>query len=136
MLKTTVSPMRSALVALASAAALWACADAAHATSRADPGIITHLCGGVGAAHLKALKAQAHAFNLGFWMVEGPHGAYLADVPIQIKTGGRIIATFTAEGPLCYLKVPAGEYTIVGSHKSQTRAITAHSGSMNDYLRW
>jgi hypothetical protein len=133
--KTTVSPMRKAFVALASAAALWACADAAHAAASADPAI-THLCGGVGAAHLKALKAQAHAFNLGFWMVEGPHGAYLADVPIQIKTGGRVIATFTAEGPLCYVKVPAGDYTIVGSHKGQTRAITAHSGSMNHYLRW
>ncbi|MBW4047840.1 MAG: hypothetical protein HIU89_07870 [Proteobacteria bacterium] len=135
MLKTTVSHMRIALVALASAAAFWASAEAAHATFSEDAGI-THLCGGVGAAHLEALKAQAHAFNLGFWMVEGPRGAYLADVPIQIKAGGRIIATFTAEGPLCYLKVPAGEYTIVGSHKGQTRAIRAHSGSMNHYLRW
>ena len=135
MLGNTVSHMRVTLVAFAGAAALWGAAETAHATSRTDPGI-THLCGGVGAEHLKALKAQAHAFNLGFWMVEGPRGAYLADVPIQIKAGGKTIATFTAEGPLCYLKVPAGEYTIVGTYKGQTRAITVHSGSVNHDLRW
>ena len=135
MIKNAVSHLRITLAALAGAAALWVYSDAVHATSKPDPNI-THMCGGVGAEHLKALQAQAHAFNLGFWMVEGPRGTYLADVPIQVKVAGKTIATFTAEGPLCYLKVPAGEYTIVGSHKGQTRAITAHSGSMNHYLRW
>ncbi len=135
MLETTALHMRIALVTLACAPAFWACAEAAPATPQAEPGI-THLCGGVGAAHLNALKAQAQDFNLGFWMVEGSRGTYLADVPIQIKVRGRTVATFTAEGPLCYLKVPAGEYTIVGSHKGQTHAITAHSGSMDHYLRW
>ncbi|MDD4887408.1 MAG: hypothetical protein PHO64_10890 [Thiomonas sp.] len=82
------------------------------------------------------MKSRAADYNLGFWMVGGPGGAYLADVPIQIRSGSHTVASFTADGPLCYVKLPAGRYTVTGTHNGQTRSVQVHSGSMNNYLRW
>ncbi len=96
----------------------------------------SYRCGGADVASLKRLQAQSNEFNIGFWMVGGPGGAYLADVPIQIKSGGQNVASFIADGPLCYLKLPAGSYIVVGVHNGQTRSMQMQSGSMNNYLRW
>ncbi|MDD4885797.1 MAG: hypothetical protein PHO64_02610 [Thiomonas sp.] len=99
-------------------------------------GNLSYVCGGVGEGNLKALQAQAPQFNLGFWMVEGPRGAYLADVPIRIRHQGKTVAAFTADGPLCFVQAPKGSYTIEGTHKQQQRKITLHTGNKNAYLRW
>ena len=99
-------------------------------------GEVSYACGGVGEGDLKALQAQAPNFNLGFWMVEGPRGAYLADVPIRILHKGKTVAEFTAGGPLCYVQAPKGSYTIVGTHRQQQRKITVQTGNKNAYLRW
>lgn len=99
-------------------------------------GDVSYACGGVGEDNLKALQAMAPRFNLGFWMVEGPQGAYLANVPIQVKHEGKTVAAFTADGPLCYLKVPSGSYTIEGTHRQQKQSITVQTGNKNAYLRW
>ncbi|OYV32149.1 MAG: hypothetical protein B7Z83_10965 [Thiomonas sp. 20-64-5] len=99
-------------------------------------GNLSYVCGGVGEGELHALQAQALHYNLGFWMVEGPRGAYLADVPIRIRHQGKTVAEFTAGGPLCYVQAPAGTYTIEGTHKQQQRKITLHTGNKNAYLRW
>ena len=99
-------------------------------------GGIAYVCGGVGATEMQALKAMAPQFNLGFWMVERPRGAYLADIPIRIQRQGRTIAEFTAGGPLCFVQAPAGQYTIRGRYKGQERTIKVHTGNRNAYLRW
>ena len=98
-------------------------------------GPVQYVCGGVGQGALHHLQAQAGKFDLGFWMVKGPRGEYLADVPVKIAQHGKTLASFTAAGPLCYLKVPAGTYTITGSHDGVTRTIRA-SGGMAHVLRW
>ncbi|MBN2691812.1 MAG: hypothetical protein JXR43_08140 [Burkholderiaceae bacterium] len=97
---------------------------------------LSYVCGGVGAGNLKALKARAPQFDLGFWMVEGPRGAYLADVPIRITHQGKTVAQFTADGPLCFVQAPKGSYTIEGTHRQQQRKITVHTGNKNADLRW
>jgi hypothetical protein len=99
-------------------------------------GELSYVCGGVGEDDLKALQAMAPQFNLGFWMVEGPRGAYLADVPIRISQQGKTLASFTADGPLCYVQAPKGSYTIEGTHRGQTHKITVQTGNKNAYLRW
>jgi len=99
-------------------------------------GTLSYACGGVGEGALKALRAQAPQFNLGFWMVEGPRGAYLADVPVRIRHQGKTVAEFIAGGPLCYVQAPAGDYTIEGTHRQQQHRITVHTGDKNAYLRW
>ncbi|WP_449369625.1 hypothetical protein [Thiomonas sp.] len=99
-------------------------------------GDISYVCGGVGEDAMNALKKMSPQFNLGFWMVEGPRGVYLADVPIRIEKQGKTVASFTASGPLCYVKAPAGRYTLVGTHKQQQRRITLQTGNKNAYLRW
>lgn len=99
-------------------------------------GNLSYVCGGVGETEMQDLKAMAPQFNLGFWMVEGPRGAYLADVPIRIQQKGRTLAEFTAGGPLCYVKAPAGQYTVRGRYKNEDRSVTMHTGNKNAYLRW
>lgn len=99
-------------------------------------GDLSYVCGGVGQGDLKALQARAAQFDLGFWMVEGPQGGYLADVPIEVQRHGKTVARFTAGGPLCYLKAPAGRYTILGQHNKQERRIDIDTGNKNAYLRW
>ena len=99
-------------------------------------GAVSYVCGGVGEDALRALQAMAPRFNLGFWMVEGPRGAYLADVLIRITHQGRTVAAFTADGPLCLVRAPAGQYSIDGRYKQQQRRITVHTGNKNAYLRW
>ena len=99
-------------------------------------GDISYVCGGVGETEMQDLKAMAPQFNLGFWMVEGPRGAYLADVPIRIEQKGRTLAEFTAGGPLCYVKAPAGQYTVRGRYKDEDRSVTVRTGNKNAYLRW
>ena len=119
---------------LAAAGALPLMSVAAQPVQTQGP--IQYLCGGVGEGSRQQLQAEASNFNLGFWMVKGPRGEYLADVPITIKKGDRTLAKFTADGPLCYLKLPAGTYTIEGWHDGQTRTIKASTGSKSYYLRW
>ncbi|MHB1691835.1 MAG: hypothetical protein ACYCSR_14520 [Thiomonas sp.] len=134
MFKNTSFRVRRPLVALVCMSSILACGVA---YSQPRPSLaIAHRCGGVGEGNLQQLKRQAHDFNLGLWMVEGPRGAYLADVPIQVKKGNKTVASFVADGPLCYLKAPAGSYTLVGIYKGRLRSIRAHTGNMNVYLRW
>jgi len=111
-------------------------AQAQMPTPPAPVHVGSHLCGGVGDSSLTQLQSRATDYNLGFWMVGGPSGAYLADVPIEIRSGRQTVASFTADGPLCYVKLPGGRYTVTGTHNGQTRSVQVHSGSMNNYLRW
>jgi hypothetical protein len=134
MVKNISFRVRKPLLVLICMSSILAC-GAAYSQPLSSP-VITHRCGGVGESHLQQLKRQAHDFNLGFWMVEGPRGAYLADVPIEVKRGSRTVASFVADGPLCYLKLPAGTYNLLGIYKGELRTIQAHTGDMNVYLRW
>ena len=133
---STASRKFVVLLAAATLLPLAAMQVQAHAATIHTQGSVQYVCGGVGQGALKHLQAQAGKFNLGFWMVKGPQGAYLANVPVKVMQGGKTVAQFTASGPLCYLKAPAGSYTIVGRHDGQTRTITAQSGTTAHYLRW
>lgn len=99
-------------------------------------GEISYVCGGVGETEMQDLQAMAPKFNLGFWMVEGPRGEYLADIPVRILQKGKTVAEFTAEGPLCYVSAPKGAYTIRGRYKDEDRSVSVHTGNKNAYLRW
>ncbi|MHB1667017.1 MAG: hypothetical protein ACYCSR_00440 [Thiomonas sp.] len=123
-------------VALLAAALLPLAASQAHAATIHTQGSIQYVCSGVGQGSLQKMQAQAAKFNLGFWMVKGPQGEYLANVPVKVMQNGKTVAKFTAGGPLCYLKAPAGTYTIEGRHDGQLRTIQAQSGTTAHYLRW
>ncbi len=127
------------VVAIVAAAAMFPLAAMqvqAHAATVHTQGSVQYVCGGVGQGAMKRLQTRADKFNLGFWMVKGPQGAYLANVPVKVMQDGKTVAQFTAGGPLCYLKAPTGTYTIEGRHDGQIRTITAQSGTTAHYLRW
>lgn len=124
-----------ALGALAIALSVAPAPEAQAAPSGQAPAI-SHLCGGVGAGAMKALQAKAPNYDMGFWMVKGPKGEYLADVPVRVSQAGRTIAEFTAGGPLCYMQAPVGTYSIHAKHDGVERVATIKTGQKDVYLRW
>lgn len=127
--------LKNAAVLAAAILLPWAMTNAAAATVRTQ-GPVQYLCGGVGANAMRHLRAQAHKFDLGFWMVKGPRSEYLADVPVTVEQNGKRLASFTAGGPLCYLNVPQGTYVITGRHDGASRTIEVQTGFMGRALRW
>ena len=137
--------MRNTLPTLAMLAALgWAPAHAAAApASTAAPAAsvpaaaaaVPHLCGGIGFDGRAAMRRHAHEYNLGVWLTT-TKAAYLAEMPITVSQGGKVVAQFVSDGPLCYLKLPAGEYTVSSTRHGETRSVKMHTGQMDAYLRF
>ena len=140
--------MRNTLPTLAMLAALgWAPVHAASApagapasapapaASAAASATVPHLCGGIGFDGRAAMRRHAHEYNLGVWLTT-THAAYLADMPITVSQGGKVVAQFVSDGPLCYLKLPAGDYTVSSTRRGETRSVKMHTGQMDAYLRF
>ena len=136
--------MRNTLLTLAMLAALgWAPVHAASAPASAPAAAasasaaaaVPHLCGGVGFDGLAAMRRHAHEYNLGVWLTT-THAAYLAEMPITVSHGGKVVAHFVSDGPLCYLKLPAGDYTVSSTRHGETRSVKMHTGQMDAYLRF
>jgi hypothetical protein len=136
--------MRNTLPTLAMLAALgWAPVHAASApasapapaASAATTATVPHLCGGIGFDGRAAMRRHAHEYNLGVWLTT-THAAYLADMPITVSQGGKVVAQFVSDGPLCYLKLPAGDYTVSSTRRGETRSVKMHTGQMDAYLRF
>jgi hypothetical protein len=91
----------------------------------------TFVCGGVGDADQKAIKAQApqHHLMLTFALSSG---AYLADVDVQIKDSkGGVVLNTKCGGPIMLVDLPsAGTWTVTAQSNGQTRQkqVTAGAG--------
>ena len=117
------------LALLGALAALGAVAQAADS--------VPHLCGGVGFDGRAAMHRHQHEYNLGFWLTTtGSPPLYLADLPVTISRDGTTVAQFTTDGPECFVKLPAGLYTISSKRGDETRSIKVHTGRMDAYLRF
>ncbi len=98
---------------------------------------VPHLCGGVGFDGRAAMRRHEHAYNLGIWLTTtGKRPRFLAYMPITISRDGATVAKFTSDGPLCYVKLPDGVYTVSSKRGDETRSIKVHTGQMNAYLRF
>lgn len=106
--------------------ALVACAamPAAALAKAADGGSL--ICGGVGTDERRAMAHEAEGANL---LLENftADGAYLADVDVVLtpERPGAPGFAFKAEGPLCYLQVPAGAYRVEAVHDGKRRVARA-----------
>ena len=86
----------------------------------------SYACGGVGSDSRRELAQQATGANLSLEMFVSPGGEYLADVDVTLTpTGNGEALRFRTEGPLCYLRVPAGRYRIEATFKGVTRSAKA-----------
>ncbi len=98
---------------------------------------VPHLCGGIGFDGRAAMQRHRHDYNLGIWLTtSGKRPRFLAYLPITISQGGKTVASFTSDGPLCFVKLPDGTYTVTSKRRDETRSITVHTGQMNAYLRF
>ena len=105
------------------------------ACAQADTGP-AHLCGGIGKEGRAEMLTHQKDFDLGFWLTEGKTDRYLAAVPITIQRDGTTVASFVSDGPMCYVKLPAGTYTVIGTHKGETRKAEIKTGSFGTFIRW
>jgi hypothetical protein len=60
----------------------------------------------------------------------GAGNEYIPDVSVVIqKAQGQTVLTLNEVGPLVYVKLPAGKYTVVATHKGEVRRDTADIGN-------
>lgn len=126
-----------AIAGLIGATLLGAQARADEA-SRDQPRDVPHLCGGIGVEGREALRTHAHEYNLGVMLDRAADGShvYLSNVRLTVSRGDQDLASFVADGPICYVKVPPGRYTVKGSWKGEERATEVGTGTMDAQLRW
>ncbi|WP_311220832.1 MULTISPECIES: carboxypeptidase regulatory-like domain-containing protein [unclassified Acidovorax] len=142
---TSITPRArhaAAIIALAGAA-LGSAAFAqqpAAAAATAGPlpaaqtqGALRYACGGIGIDESTAMRAamKDHPLSLLF---AAAGGAYQADVQVTLRPEGQGAGqplTFTANGPICLLTVPAGTYAVEASANGQQKrqSVTVGQGA-------
>jgi hypothetical protein len=90
---------------------------------------ITYLSGGVGEDEARAIQ-QTQGYNLHMTFSTGPKDEYVPDVNLVIqKTPGSPVLTLSEAGPLVYVQLPPGKYTVVATRNGEERRDTAEVGS-------
>ncbi|KDP85569.1 hypothetical protein ACU4GI_31970 [Cupriavidus basilensis] len=99
---------------------------------------IPYVSGGIGEDEVKAMRSMTTRFNvrLGFYDAKG--GAALSDVAVTVEdaSGKRRLRVVTA-GPLLYMKLPPGAYTLRAQFRgeSQSRQVTVGRNAINYLFR-
>ena len=90
---------------------------------------ITYLSGGIGEDESKAIQ-QTTGYNLHMTFSVGTGNEYTSDVNVVIqKAPGQTVLTLDDAGPLVYVKLPAGKYTVIATRDGETRKDVADIGS-------
>lgn len=106
---------------------ILAAAAAFPMRAQGEPGAM--LCGGIGAGERAALEREARGADLRIEMFIARRGDYVAGAnvsvtPLDGAARGRSLRE-TADGPLCYMKLPPGRYEIQGEFNGITRSARA-----------
>jgi len=108
-----------------------ACAGAA-AFAQMPPmqgqGAARYVCGGIGSDESTAMRAamKSHPLSLLF---ARPDGGYLADVAVTLKDGsGASALSLRADGPVCLVDIPAGNYTVEATSEGVSKRQTVSIG--------
>ncbi|WP_434559218.1 carboxypeptidase regulatory-like domain-containing protein [Pseudomonas sp. Z4-20] len=90
---------------------------------------VTYLSGGIGEDEARAI-GQAQGYNLHMTFAIGPENKYVPDVDVTVqKTSGQTLLTLSDAGPLVYVQLPPGKYTVVAIRNGEERRDTADVGS-------
>ncbi|WP_095137953.1 hypothetical protein [Pseudomonas sp. Irchel s3a10] len=90
---------------------------------------INYLSGGIGLDESKAIQ-QSTGYNLHMTFAVGAQDQYTADVDVMIeKSPGQTVLTLTQTGPLVYVQLPPGKYTVVATRNGETRRDVTDVGS-------
>ncbi|CAH0184503.1 carboxypeptidase regulatory-like domain-containing protein [Pseudomonas brassicacearum] len=90
---------------------------------------ITYLSGGIGEDEARAI-GQAQGYNLHMTFAVGPENKYIPDVKVVIQNASeQTLLTLSDAGPLVYVQLPPGKYTVVATRNGEERRDTAEVGS-------
>lgn len=89
---------------------------------------IRYLAGGIGLDESKAIQ-QSAGYNLHMTFAVGMQNLYTADVDVMIqKAPGQTVLTLNQTGPLVYVQLPPGKYTVVATRNGEPRRDAAEIG--------
>jgi hypothetical protein len=138
--KTTLSWLACALLAQLATGALAQSSSSGTATSTGSAGAqaAAFRCGGVGQDEQDRMKAEAarHALMLTFATTDG---AYVADVDVEIRKGGKVVLQGHCNGPLMLVDLaPAGSYEISATSqgKTQRKAVSIGAKPASSTFTW
>ena len=90
---------------------------------------INYLSGGIGLDESKAIQ-QSTGYDLHMTFAVGAQDQYTADVDVVIqKSPGQTVLTLSQTGPLVYVQLPPGKYTVVATRNGETRRDVTDVGS-------
>ncbi|WP_030141492.1 hypothetical protein [Pseudomonas fluorescens] len=90
---------------------------------------ITYLSGGIGEDEARAI-GQAQGYNLHMTFAIGPENKYVPDVDVTVQSAsGQTLLTLSDAGPLVYVQLPPGKYSVVATRNGEERRDTAEVGS-------
>jgi len=90
---------------------------------------ITYLSGGIGEDEARAI-GQAQGYNLHMTFAIGPENKYVPDVDVTVQdASGQALLTLSDAGPLVYVQLPPGKYSVVATRNGEERRDTADVGS-------
>lgn len=90
---------------------------------------ISYLSGGIGLDEARFVQ-QSHGYNLHMSFSIGPANEYLPDVNVVVQNAqGHPVFSLDQAGPLVYVQLPPGKYTVVTTRNGQERRNTVDIGS-------
>ena len=90
---------------------------------------ITYLSGGIGEDEARAI-GQAQGYNLHMTFAIGPENKYVPDVDVTVQNAsGQTLLALSDAGPLVYVQLPPGKYTVAAMRNGEERRDTAEVGS-------
>lgn len=112
-----------------------------RSTNSAHNSQIDYRIGGVGNAEQQAMQQVRGQYPLSLTFVEmiGGHGAYTVGAQVEIRDRqGRTVLSTETDGPLMFVDLPDGEYTITARREGQTheRRVRIGGGTESVVFAW
>jgi hypothetical protein len=127
------------ITGLLSAVALLSMANGAYAEDGKTGGAI-YANGGIGQEEADEMRAKAGNYNLRLYMAEGKHGHSITGTQVTITDKkGNVILDVPSAGPMLFVHVPNGSYTINANYVGTTitkKVVVANRRGTNAHLLW